>query len=257
MRWTAQKIKGWILNEWGKKVSCSTIRTYLKQAGLSWKKSKKALGKAVSSERETYLTEFEGYFEALCRGEVRLIYIDEAHFHQDVALGYRWSLKGVQDWAVSNCPPLENRLNWYGAYDFGQGQCFIKHYDRCNSDNTVAFLETLSQQWATEPSQETVIIWDGASWHGRATVVKAAAIELGLTLVQLPKYSPDLNPIEGLWKWMRECVTQHKTYDHLFQLEKACLAFIETINRTPDMIVNRLWAKFELDPTYEKVLFSF
>ena len=77
------------------------------------------------------------------------------------------------------------------------------------------------------------------------------------SLIQLPSYSPDLNPIEGLWKWMREDLTQHHCYKYLYQLEHACLAFIERINLDPETIISRLWPKFELDPDYEKVLFSF
>ena len=55
---------------------------------------------------------------------------------------------------------------------------------------------------------EVVLIWDGAPWH-KAKRVQAAASELGFTVVALPSYSPDLNPIEGLWKWMREEVTRN------------------------------------------------
>jgi hypothetical protein len=43
----------------------------------------------------------------------------------------------------------------------------------------------------------------------RAKSVQATAAALGFTLVPLPGYSPDLNPIEGLWKWMRDQVTKN------------------------------------------------
>ena len=56
---------------------------------------------------------------------------------------------------------------------------------------------------------------------------------------------------------MREDLTQHHCYKYLYQLEHTCLAFIERINLDPETIISRLWPKFELDPDYEKVLFSF
>jgi len=62
--------------------------------------------------------------------------------------------------------------------------------------------------WPPDPSQQTVIIWDGAPWHSKAAIVRQAAEALGFMRIQLPSYSPDLNPIEGLWKWMREELTQ-------------------------------------------------
>ena len=90
----------------------------------------------------------------------------------------------------------------------------------------------------------------------RANVLKEQAKELGLELVPLPGYSPDLNPIEGLWKWMREEVTQHHCDKTVRALFDACQEFIELINKKPEEIVNRLWPKFELDPQVEKLRFS-
>ncbi len=65
--------------------------------------------------------------------------------------------------------------------------------------------------------------WDGVSWH-RAKSVQVAA-KLGLTLIPLPAYSPDLNPIDNLWRQMREEVT-------------------------------RLWPKSKLEPEYGKLVVS-
>ena len=75
-------------------------------------------------------------------------------------------------------------------------------------------------------------------------------------MVALPSYSPDLNPIEGLWRWMREEVTRnfcHASMRHLFD---ACKAFIDRINADPQRLVSRLWPRFELDPAFEKFLVS-
>jgi len=120
------------------------LRTLLKQAGLSWKKCKKVLGKGKPEQRARFVRRFQAWFEQLCQGKLRLIYIDEVHLHQDLELGYRWSAVGQADWVASYCPPLKNRLNWYGAYDFGRGQCFIWHNGSCNADQTATFLEQLA-----------------------------------------------------------------------------------------------------------------
>lgn len=213
------------------------------------------LGKAKAAQRASFVQRFQVWFEQFCQGKLRLIYIDEVHLHQDLELGYRWSAVGQADWVASYCPPLKNRLNWYGAYDFGRGQCFIWHNETCNADQTVTFLEQLAQ-WLPDTAQPTLVIWDGASYHSRALKVRTQAQKLGLTLLQLPSYSPDLNPIEGLWKWMREELSQHHCYKYLYQLERACLDFIDRINLDPETIISRLWPKFELDPDYEKLLFS-
>ena len=80
-----------------------------------------------------------------------------------------------------------------------------------------------------------------------------SAKEAGIEIAQLPGYSPDLNPIEGLSKWMREEVTQLCCYDSVKSLFDGCKRFIEVINQTPLEIVDRLWPRFELDPEVEKL----
>jgi transposase len=87
-------------------------------------------------------------------------------------------------------------------------------------------------------------------------IVQQTARELGITLVALPGYSPDLNPIEGLWKWMREEVTQHHCHPTLTDLFDACKNFIDTINQDPLAILQRFWPRFDLDPKLEKLGFS-
>lgn len=87
-------------------------------------------------------------------------------------------------------------------------------------------------------------------------MVQREAQNAGVTIIQLPGYSPDLNPIEGFWKWMREDVSQHHYYASTAELFSACKAFIERMNLHPEQTIARLWPKFDLDPAFEKLLIS-
>ncbi len=89
------------------------------------------------------------------------------------------------------------------------------------------FLQQLQRRF-TGDTRKIVLIWDGASYH-RSRKVRALAKRLGFTILPLPAYSPDLNPIEGLWKWMREEVTQHYCHATLDELRRSCLAFGHTM----------------------------
>lgn len=226
----------------------------LKQARLSWKKCKKVLTKANPQKRAAFVEQFQRLFEQMCDEKIRLVYVDESHFHQDLDLGYTWADVGKPLWRASSSPSLSARINWYGAYDFSEGQAFIWHEGKCNGDHTRQFLQRLTAQWH-ESDRQLVIIWDGAPWH-RSQAVRTQAEKLGIQLVQLPAYSPDLNPIEGLWKWMRKEVTQHFCHASLQDLFLDCKAFIDQINLDPDAMISRLWPRFDLDPEYEKLLLS-
>lgn len=252
--WTVKKVKRWVEARFQLRVSRSLLWRILRRGRLSWKKCRKVLKKADPEKRRAYMEVFAALYEQMCSGKLRLVYVDEAHFHRDLDAGYTWALRNEPAYRLSDCAPLSDRINWYGAYDFSKGQCFIWNEGACNGEHTVQFLEKLAV-WLGDSDMPTTIIWDGAPWHRNKTVQQKAT-ELKLTLQRLPGYSPDLNPIEGLWKWMREDVTQQYCYHTMRELFDACKAFIDRINQDADAVVKRLWAKFELDPEYEKLLIS-
>ena len=180
----------------------------------------------------------------MVRGERSLIYIDEAHIHQDMDLGHGWAVAGRPFYVPSESPGLHAKVNWYGAYDFTNGRVFIWAYPKCNGENTADFLRRVGA-WVEGLPRPTVI-WDGSPVH-RARVAQSAAQEAGLEVQWLPAYSPDLNPIEGLWKWIREEVTGGYCHVSVEALFSACKAFIDHINADPLALVQRLWPRFELD----------
>jgi len=252
--WTLKKLQHWVSKSLKQVVSRATLHKMLQAAKLSWKKCKKLLGKRNPKKREAFMERFLSIYEQVKREEIVLIYVDESHFHRDLEIGYTWGPIGKRIWRISDCPPLAERINWFGAYNFTDGECFIWAKGACNKESTSDFLHRIDE-WAQKKGRRVVIIWDGAPWH-RAKMVQQAAQDLGIELIALPGYSPDLNPIEGLWKWMREEVTQLCCYPTLKELFEACKKFIETINKNPLATIKRLWPKFELDPEEEKLGFS-
>ena len=252
--WTLKKLQRWLKQTLGRACSRGALYRIVRAQNLSWKKGQKVLNRADPQLRAAFVEAFQELFARVCRQEVRLLYIDEAHLHRDMDLGYTWAPQNKPAWCLSGCASLAERINWYGAYDFSHGQCFIWNEGHCNQARTIEFLHHVAAWLGDEPGT-VVVIWDGAPWH-RAKKVQEAAATLGFTLVALPSYSPDLNPIEGLWKWMREEVTRNFCHATLRNLFDACKAFIERINADPQQLVSRLWPRFELDPEFEKFLVS-
>jgi transposase len=253
--WTLKKLQRWVATKLKRHVSRNTLRTMLRAAGLRWKQCKKLLTNADPAKRAHFVEQFQALYERMCRGEVTIIYLDEVHLHQDMEVGYSWSPLGEANWVTSTSPGLAARLNWFGAYNFTEGACLVWEEGKCNGETTLDFLQQLAHWQQGESDRQVILIWDGASYH-RSHKVRTAAEARGFQLLPLPAYSPDLNPIEGLWKWLREEVTQHYCHQTLAELRQDCFAFIDAINRTPEQIIARLWPRFDLDPEAEKLRFS-
>lgn len=89
--------------------------------------------------------------------------------------------------------------------------------EHVNADTTQKFLDGLSKTIA--PHKHVALIWDGAGYHRAKTLVVPANI----TLVMLPPRSPELNPVENLWHYLRSHHWSNRTYKNLEAVEKAAV----------------------------------
>jgi hypothetical protein len=173
-----------------------TIRAALHRLKLSWKKAKKLLGRADPERRHAFMAQLEGLLEGAQRDQHRLVYLDEAHIHQDADLGYGWGARGRRFHVASSSPGLSAKISFYGLYLYNEGQVRLWPYPRANGCHTIDVLRRLR---AEVPAGKLMVLWDGAPYH-RANAVRDAASTLSITRVRLPGYSPDLMPVEALWR---------------------------------------------------------
>ena len=89
--WTLKKLRRWLKQAMNCDLSRSTLHRILQAARLRWKKCQKVLKKADPQKRAAFMERFQELYEQLCRQQIRLVYIDEAHIHRDMDLGYTWA----------------------------------------------------------------------------------------------------------------------------------------------------------------------
>jgi len=75
-----------------------------------------------------------------------------------------------------------------------------------NTDVMNAFLQEFSR--ALDPDVHAVLIWDGAGFHRGGKL----RVPSNVSLVELPPYSPQLNPIENLWHYLRSHYWSNRGY---------------------------------------------
>jgi transposase len=251
-RWTLRRLVGWVRDRFGLRCCRETIRAALHRLTLSWKKAKKLLGRADPAQRQAFIEQLQGVLAGAQRDRHLVVYVDEAHLHQDADLGYGWAKRGERFWVASSSPGLSARVSVYGVYLYNEGQVRLWPYRRANSEHTIDVLQRLRAEF---PDEALIVLWDGAPYH-RAKAVREAARALNIRLMPLPGYSPDLMPVEALWRWLREDVTYHHCHASAEDLIRRVDAFEARLNRDPLVIADRLWVKDRLDPEEEKLRFS-
>lgn len=142
---------------------------------------------------------------------VRLWLQDEGRFGLHTILRRCWGLIGQRV-----VKPMHHKYQWayaYGALEIGTGQCHCLWMPSVDLDVTEAFLESLVE---LEPGAEHVVIWDGAGFHHKEEVHD---LPDHVHVIQLPAYSPELNPVEKLWDILKDglCNRVFHTMEQLWQ----------------------------------------
>jgi putative transposase len=122
--------------------------------------------------------------------------MDQARVGQKGRLCHRWWLRGRR-------PPghCDRRFEWayiFAAVEPGTGADVALVLPEATTTTMRLFLAEFA---ASLPADvHAVLVLDGAGWHG----ARALAVPANVTLVQLPPYSPELNPVERVWLYLRE-----------------------------------------------------
>lgn len=154
--------------------------------------------------------EFIKHYEELKRNNPNepIFFIDAVHPTQATKLTSGWIPTG-KDKEV-NTTGSRTRLSFLGALNLNQlDSVLVNRYEKVNSETIVEFLSELRKRHHNVGPLHIVL--DGAGYH-RAHKVVEKADELGITLHYLPPYSPNLNPIERLWKIMNEKVRNNRYF---------------------------------------------
>src|SRR3954451_18385781 len=228
-RWTLKRLMLSVRERFGCLCCRETLRAALHRRKLSWKKAKKLLGRADPERRQAFLEQLQSVLEGAQRDRALLVYVDEAHIHQDADLGYGWAERGQRLWVASRSPGLSARVSFYGVYLYNEGQVRVWPYRRANGEHPMDVLQRLR---AEVPERKLIVLWDGAPYH-RAQAVREVAGTLDITLMPLPGYSPDLMPVEALWRWLCEDVTYHHCRASADDLTRRVADFEVRINQDP------------------------
>lgn len=122
--------------------------------------------------------------------------------------------------------------------DYGKGSVFCMQDQVFNVETFLQFLENILLHY---PTGKIVMVLDNALIH-HAKLIQPFLEEHKerLELLYLSPYSPDLNPIEGLWKWLKTSVIYHVFYESVQEIRTNVQAFISEINQTPQKVIDRL-----------------
>ena len=168
----------------------------------------------------------------------------EIWFQDEARVGQKGSLTYV--WApVGSCPAMARNNRHSSAYLFGAicpargvGAAVITPVANTAAMN--AHLAEISTQVA--PGAQAVLLLDRAGWHQRG---ERLCVPKNITLLDLPPYSPELNPMETVWEFLRGNKLSGLVWDTYEAIVEACVRAWHFLIGDPERIRsigNRDWA---------------
>lgn len=125
-----------------------------------------------------------------------MFFVDAAHFVYGTFLGCLWSFVRLWVRAASG----RQRFNVLGAWNAVTRQLtYVANTTVVNTETMCELLRKIAAEGLVGPS---TLVLDNARYQ-RNAAVQALAVELGIHLLFLPSYSPNLNLIERLWKFIK------------------------------------------------------
>jgi len=226
----------------GIKLALSACRDFMrKRLGMKCRKMAVIPSKADPEQQRAFLNNtLEPLLEEEKHGRRRVFFVDAAHFVMGAFLGLLWCFERLYLKSSSG----RKRYNVLGAYSVqGTELITLSNEAYINSDTLVELLTTIHGLY---PDTAITLVMDNARYQRCAKVMDKAQ-ELGLDLLFLPPYSPNLNLIERLWKFTKKQSLYNRYYESFGQLKAAINDCLDQVNSTfSEQIKMLLNPKFQL-----------
>ncbi len=216
---SSDQIRDWIEATFGVRYSSSGVKDLLKRSAVSYHKVSGFLWKADPDQQRAFVKRVARHQrEATQPGAARTrrYYVDACHPVWGLDLVFCcWLLVGQR--LLVGMGSGRKRLNILGAYcpDDHEYIDYRLTRDNVNGEQFVNFLRLLR---ATHPGVERFILYvDGARYYGSPVVKEWLKRHPEFLLSRVPAYSPNVNLIERLWKFMRAkaLCRWHKTFEDM------------------------------------------
>jgi transposase len=232
--WNWKVVREFIQRRFGQTLSRSSCLNYLHRLDFVLKRPKKRLLKANAERRAAFVREYALLRAAAQAIGAKLFFVDEAHFYADVDLRGKWVLRGEPALVDSTSPRWGEKASYYSAVCLETGEVEVMELDGNSSAATsVSFL----QQLRAHHPEPLIIIWDNGPAHGGDPLrAYLSTPNLRLRLVRLPAYSPDFNPDEHIWGWVRAEVTANTCFGTKAKVREHVGAFFRgLVDRTEEV----------------------
>lgn len=221
----AKAICDYVKQTFGLRYSISGMRDLLHRLGFVYKQTKGIPSKADERQQLAFLEEtLPELLEEVAVGQAEVYFADGAHPTHNTKTGRGWIRKG-QDFEI-DCNSGRKRVNINAAIRATKPEHLVYDVTECiNAQSTQRLCRKLLQK---HPGKTIYLVCDNAGYN-RCGWLQDWAENTRIEFIFLPAYSPNLNLIERLWRFLRKEVIHSIYYDTYAKFRQAIIRFLENV----------------------------
>lgn len=231
----------WISRQFGVDYSESAVRSILKKLDFVYKKTMSVPGKADVEEQEQFLAELEPFLAETGENEV-VYFMDAVHPQHNTRPDYAWIKRGMTKEIPTNSG--RKRINLNGAMNAHKPEeVVVIEAESINAQATQELFEKLLEK--DSDKEKIYVLSDNARYYSNADLKNWLIQNPKIHLLHLPPYSPNLNLIERLWKFLRKKVINLHYYQTFDEFKRAIHEFFANIKQYKEELKTLMTPNFQ------------
>lgn len=238
---SALEVQAYILEAFGVEYSLSAVRLILEKLSFVYKKTSEVPSNFDEAEQDAFLDQLVPFLSEIGEKEA-IFFVDAVHPQHNTRSTYAWIKQGEKKAIPTNSG--RRRININGAMNAHKPQeVIVVEAEAINAQATILLYEKIL---ATNLDKEQIyVIGDNARYYRNVELQDWLDKNPRIVQLFLPPYSPNLNLIERLWKFLRKKVINTKFYPTFEEFRRAILVFFENISGYKDELQSLITFNFQ------------
>ena len=218
----------------------SGMAALLKRLGFVFKKPILIPGKADAALQEAFIDYYNALKESMGNND-KIYFLDGVHPQHNTVAASGWIRKGKEKQLKSNTG--RRRVNLNGALDPDTQEVIIRADNTLDSRSTIELFKMIENN--NPNANKIVLVIDNAPYYYNGDVIQYAQESNQLELVYLPPYSPNLNLIERVWRFMKKTALHNRYHETFNDFKKTIGDFFQQLPKY-DELADLLTEEFQV-----------
>lgn len=219
--WDCRELRIWLKQKYDISVGVERIRQILIKTGFSYKKVNYKFTKADEEKRKQFLEDFSEICENLTEND-ELYFFDEMRSKLHPKKGYIWT-REKKPFTETDCS--HKGLYVISSVNANDGNLVSMTNEKFNQSVLIDYYKKLLES----TPKNIYILQDNHPSHKAKKVQKLLEENPRIKIISLPEYSPDLNPKENFWNYLRKKLLNNRLFKTIEEMSQAITNFITSI----------------------------